>query len=297
MPTTLASRLESSFRRSLPTIAQPSSLLDLIFRYGVRGFSRIVRVPLWLQVDLDASARPPYAYCVYNAAILAKRLGLPAISAIEFGVAGGNGLVFLDKMAGRIEREVGVKVEVYGFDSGKGLPPPQSAEDLPYWFQSSQYEMDHEDLRRKLSRSTLVLGDVAHTVPTFFSHFSPAPIGAVLNDLDFYSSTIESLKMFDFSAEHFLPRVFMFFDDTVGSEIEMYSDAVGQLRAISDFNALHRDIHIGLNRNLLARGRRLSYRWQIYYAHLKAHPDYSRYVWAEEHSGLEPLFRLGPRRW
>ena len=40
-------------------------------------------------MDYDEIERPNYAYCMYNAAILAKQLGYSKISVIEFGVAGG----------------------------------------------------------------------------------------------------------------------------------------------------------------------------------------------------------------
>src|SRR6266851_7746170 len=63
--------------------------------------------------------RPHYAYCVYQAAVLAKRLGYPRISVIEFGVAGGNGLVNLEWHAREISRWLSIGIDVYGFDTGK----------------------------------------------------------------------------------------------------------------------------------------------------------------------------------
>src|SRR5690606_6371343 len=41
------------------------------------------------RVRIGAVPRPHYAYCVFSAAALAKQLGYPRISVIEFGVAGG----------------------------------------------------------------------------------------------------------------------------------------------------------------------------------------------------------------
>jgi len=46
-----------------------------------------------LRLTLDALPYPAYAYGMLNAAIQAKELGLTRISAIEFGVAGGNGML------------------------------------------------------------------------------------------------------------------------------------------------------------------------------------------------------------
>ena len=61
--------------------------------------------------------RPYYAHCVWNAAVLGKRLGYEAISVAEFGVSGGNGLVLLEKYATEVSRELGIGIEVYGFDT------------------------------------------------------------------------------------------------------------------------------------------------------------------------------------
>jgi len=49
--------------------------------------------------------RPP-------AAVLASRLGLPELSVIEFGVAGGRGLVALEQLAAEIGPAVGVRIAV-----------------------------------------------------------------------------------------------------------------------------------------------------------------------------------------
>jgi hypothetical protein len=48
--------------------------------------------------------RPQYAYGVFHAADLAKRLGVSAISVIEFGVAGGLGLLALENIAASISQ-------------------------------------------------------------------------------------------------------------------------------------------------------------------------------------------------
>ena len=48
------------------------------------------------RLEIGALDRMHYGYCVYNAAILAKKLGYQRISVLEFGVAGGKGLVNLE---------------------------------------------------------------------------------------------------------------------------------------------------------------------------------------------------------
>jgi hypothetical protein len=67
---------------------------------GVRSLWR--RFPLGqlkTRVRYGIFDRPHYAYGVYSAADLAKRLGLSAISVIEMGVAGGKGLLALEGIA------------------------------------------------------------------------------------------------------------------------------------------------------------------------------------------------------
>ena len=50
------------------------------------------------RVAYDVSSHAPYAFGVLSAARLAKALGLPGISVVEFGVAGGRGLIALERM-------------------------------------------------------------------------------------------------------------------------------------------------------------------------------------------------------
>ena len=57
------------------------------------------------------------------AARLALRERVGEIAVIEFGVAGGNGLLALQREAEAIEQEFAVSIKVYGFDNGpEGLP-------------------------------------------------------------------------------------------------------------------------------------------------------------------------------
>jgi hypothetical protein len=70
----------------------------------------------------------------------------------------------------------------------------------------------------------LVSGNVDATVGDFFEGYRPAPVGAIFNDLDLYTSTRDSLKLLDNNPEFFLPRLFFYFDEVVGTELEMYSE-------------------------------------------------------------------------
>lgn len=229
--------------------------------------------------------RPHYAYCMLNAAILAIRLGKTKISIIEFGVAGGNGLLAAEYIATKIEKHLGgaIEFEIYGFDTGEGLPEPESKEDLPYWFEAQQYKMDVEKLKSRLTRAKLVLGNVKDTSEDFFKNHNPAPIGAMFYDMDYHSSTRDCFKLFDEKDidQFYLPRLYLYMDDVIGMDIEMYGEFNGQLLAIKEFNERSEGIKIHLNQNLVARDG-FDAKHQIYYAHLFNHKHYSSFVGGTE---------------
>lgn len=190
-------------------------------------------------VNAKSYGYPNYAYCMYHAAYLAKRLGIPRISAIEFGVAEGRGLVFMEYHAEQIEKLLGVKIDVYGFDGGFGLPQPQDYRDMPFSWQKGSWLMDVPKLKSKLKKAKLVLGDVRETYKDFFEKYNPAPIGMIAYDLDFYSSTTAVFKMLEADEKYYLPRLFCYFDDISGNEIELFSDYTGERLAITEFNDAH----------------------------------------------------------
>ena len=99
--------------------------------------------------------------------------------------------------------------------------------------------MDRSSLERQLKRAKLVIGDIKDTCATFLRESDPAPIGCMLHDLDFYSSTHEALKLLDADASHFLPRVFMYFDDVIGDDVWLCNEYTGQRLAIEEFNETH----------------------------------------------------------
>ena len=112
--------------------------------------------------------RPWYGHCLLHAAQLARKLGHKRISAIEFGVAGGNGLLALERHAAHVTRETGVDVAIFGFDTGKGMPQPLDHRDMPYMWQAGYFAMDAELLQARLRSSKLLLGPVETTLRTFF---------------------------------------------------------------------------------------------------------------------------------
>jgi hypothetical protein len=206
---------------------------------GAQKLWRAVPVgPVDLRVRFDIWKKPAYAYGLYSAAVLAKKLNIPSISAIEFGVAGGRGLVALEDISERVSRYTGVDIAVLGFDSGKGMPEPADYRDLPHVWGAGFYEMDVAALKRRLVHAKLVLGDVAATV----AEIAPSipPVGFISFDLDYYSSTKEAFRIFDGPSERRLPRVHSYFDDIIWPERACHNEYTGEYLAINEFNSENR---------------------------------------------------------
>src|SRR3546814_13298931 len=97
--------------------------------------------------------------------------------------------------------------------------------------------MDRAKLEARLSRAKLVIGDVAQTCSRFFEEHRPAPLGAILFDLDYYSSTRDAFAILDGPPETRLPRIFCYFDDLLSSDSGPVGHPVGVPLAHAEFNA------------------------------------------------------------
>lgn len=183
-----------------------------------------------LRLKYDIFPRPVYAYGIYHAAEMAQRMGLKSVSVIEFGVGAGRGLLMMERLADEVERIFGVTIEIYGFDTGAGLPPPTDYRDLPFMWAEGDFRMDVEGLKRTLRRAKMILGDVEETLRTKKPE-NMSPIGFISFDLDYYSSTVKAFRIFD-TADDLLPRVLCYFDDVTGT-----NRFIGELLAIDEFNA------------------------------------------------------------
>jgi hypothetical protein len=229
------------------------------------------------RLEISAVQRAHYGWCVYHAAEEAKALGHKAITVVEFGVAGGNGLVSLCQHKKETEKATGVEVLIVGFDTGKGLPTSGDSRDLLYFWPAGSFEMDREALERRVAgQAELVIGNVATTIPTWEPR-QDAPIGAVLFDLDLYTSTMVAFRILDKS--NLLPRMWCYFDDIHGYPESAYSDSIGEREAIKQFNLAperkRRNDH--LSRAYVFKGV-ASQPWHedIYLYHQLNHPDYNR---------------------
>jgi hypothetical protein len=242
----------------------------LITRFALGSFE--------FRLALDALPRPAYGYGVYHAAQLAKRLNIPEITVLEFGVAAGGGLVEMERVAAEVARTSSTRIKVFGFDTGVGLPEHSDYRDLPYIWRKGHYRMDVDAVKSRLRHAELVLGDVANTVPQFLSRLD-APIGFISFDLDYYSSTVAAFRIFDGPDECYLPRVLSYFDDIVGSDSQLHCEDVGELLAIAEFNRSPRGHRIRPIHGLASK-RLLPSGWapQMFAYHRFDHQRYGDYI-------------------
>ena len=256
-------------------MCRPEPLRLILVREVIKRFNLLSYQD---RVAIGALKRPHYAYCIFQAAKLAEALGYPRASIIEFGCGGGNGLVIAEKHIAEVEKIFNVKLELYGFDLGSGLPSPMDYRDNPHYFKAGLYKMDEVALERELKRAKLVIGDIKATAGNFFQQYNAAPVGCIFHDMDFYSSTSEALKLFDAGPAHFLPRVFMYFDDIIGDDIWLCSKYTGQRLAIEEYNKQHKMQKICLDYFLLEAHRIPWFSSMIRIFHDFSHPKYNDYV-------------------
>ena len=226
-----------------------------------------------LKNRLRGFTREQYYIAIRRAAVESAQLGCDRVTIVEFGVASGTGLLEIEAICSYLEKRFPVTFDIVGFDTGRGLPPPQDWRDRPWKWSEGWYDMDIDGLKRRLRRAQLVIGDVAATVRDFLTDGPRSPLGAVVFDLDYYSSTKAALALLEHPDNtKTLPRVLCYFDDV--GDIE----DVGPMRAISEFNSENdmRRIKPYLSRPTLT----LDYdvRWKLFEFHNFEHPLYNRLI-------------------
>jgi len=163
-----------------------------------------------------------------------------------------------------------------GFDSGEGLPTTRDVRDLHYVWPAGSFQMDWPALEKRLAgRAQLILGNISETG----SDWQPpadAPLGAVLFDLDLYTSTRDALPLL--TKSNVLPRVWCYFDDIFGDNPEMaLTDFIGEGAAVREFND-HPDRSILRDNVSPARifDGMMSEAWhqKMYIYHRLSHPQY-----------------------
>jgi hypothetical protein len=188
------------------------------------------------RVFFDTVIRPNNAASMLRAADLAKELGYKRVTAIEFGVAAGAGLLNMASIARRVTRLTGVEFDIYGFDTGVGMPRPIDYRDHPEIYSQGDFKMNFVTLNERLPKNCrLLIGNTEETVAKL--ELSPgSPIGYIVLDVDYYSSSVPCLRILERDPKFYLPQVFMYADDVSGEPMNPWC---GEQLAIAEFNDAH----------------------------------------------------------
>lgn len=185
------------------------------------------------KVKYDNYRLAHYAFGVYEGAKRAKDLGLPEITVIEFGVANGRGLMAMALYAGKVEKCLGIKINVLGFDSGEGMPKTEGYKDHPELYATGDFPLQNrEKLLSILPGNTkLVIMDLINS--NWADHVN-SPVAFMSVDVDYYSSTIAILNHLDrIKSDLLLPNILTYFDDV---QLPNHNPYQGELLAIEEFN-------------------------------------------------------------
>ena len=218
------------WRQHLPDRLGEPAHLNLIALF-VRAFGGFRA-----KVDFDLVLFRPHAFGILHAADVAAGHGVKHMAALEFGVAAGRGLMAMSGIAAHASAVTGVDIEVIGFDTGTGLPPPIDYRDHPEIYQTGDYPpIDKEALVRRLpANARIIYGDIANTVRDFAAG-SDSVNGFVSIDVDYYWSTVACLEVFKHpDAEKYLPTTTLYVDDM---NLEVHNPYCGELLAIEELNA------------------------------------------------------------
>lgn len=241
------------------------------------------------KVKYDLVPREAYAYGILAAADYATQNNIKKITIIEFGVAAGNGLLNMCYIANKVNKLTGVEFQILGFDSGVGMPEPIDYRDHPEKYFTGDFPLvDRNELIKNMpSNCKLVLGKISDSLVDI-EKLCTSPIGFVSVDVDYYSSTIDCLKIFNLSSNNYLPYVFTYFDDIYDIDDNEYC---GELLAINEFNVLNEKRKI-VKATLLNQKRifrRSPWTHQLYLTHIFNHNNRSISYIQEKKRGVTVL--------
>jgi hypothetical protein len=209
----------------------------------ILGYDKPLRVAFLKYLSLKFKKfRPHYETILLESTIEAKKLGYKEVSILELGVAGGNGIISLENYKKKIEKVTGVKINIFGFDYGEGLPTSNNKFDSPYFWSEGDYKMDKEKLKKKIN-SKIFFGGIDKTFHSFIET-NPSTISAIFFDLDYYTSTKSFLNQIPKNKDFFSPRVYCYFDDVFTTHHHS-NEHNGELLAIKEFNNENNEIKIG----------------------------------------------------
>jgi len=202
-------------------------------------------------------------------------LGYDEVSVLELGVAGGNGLLSLEKYKKKIQKLYSVKINIYGFDSGEGLPVINDKLNLPFLWKSGDYKIDKKKLENKVN-SKIIYGDIKYTVDDFIKT-NPKNIVCIFFDLDLYTSTKDFLNQINKLEKFLCPRVHCYFDDVFNSN-HWINEHNGERLAINQFNNENKNLKFGLSLDNINDFKFPLGKGHLFILHNFNHIDYNKYI-------------------
>jgi len=122
-----------------------------IFTLRVLGYEKPLRVALLKYFSLKYKLfRPHYETMLLESCTEAKKLAYNEVSILELGIAGGNGILSLEKYKKNIENITDVKINIYGLDSGEGMPTSDNKADAIFLTKEGSYKIDKKKNRSKI---------------------------------------------------------------------------------------------------------------------------------------------------
>ena len=243
-------------------------------------YEKPLRVPIVKYLSLKFPLfRPHYESLLFEASKNAIKLGLNEINIVELGVAGGNGIKSLLKYKKKVEKVLNIKINIFGFDSGSGLPKINKKEDLPFFWKQGDYTNQRIKDLEKIDQSIKIYeGNISSTLDNFISE-NKVKIALILFDMDLYSSTKIFLdKIPDLSQKKLLlPRVFCYFDDLFVADYSL-NDINGEPLAISEFNINNKDLKLGKTFDHISDFKFPLAKGQVFMLHDFNNEDYNKYI-------------------
>ena len=210
----------------------------------ILGYEKPLRVALFKYLSLKFKKfRPHYETVLYESCKVAKKLGHDDLCVLELGVADGNGILSLIKYKRIIENELNVKIKVYGFDLGSGLPEIKKKEDLPFFWKQGDYKSEGFEKLNNIKDVKIYQGDIKNTILDF-ANSNTSKIACIFFDLDLYSSTESFLSNINNLEKHLLPRTLCYFDDLYVAD-NCVDNTNGELLAIAEFNKQKSNFQLG----------------------------------------------------
>ena len=249
------------------------------------GYEKPLRVALLKLFSLKYKQfRPQYETILLESCKEAKKLGYDEVTVLELGVGGGNGIIALEKYKKKIEKYINIKIKIFGFDMGSGMPTPKDEYDLPFYWRKGQMAVDKKKLEL-YSKSRIYYGDIKDTLDEFIKT-NPKNIVSIFIDLDYHSSTKNFLKQLTKLEKNFCPRVYFYFDDTFSSN-HWINEHNGEILSINEFNKVNSNLKIGISTNNVMDYKFPLGKNHLYLLHNFNHLDYNKYIGIDDEESLK----------